>query len=183
MNSTCDDELLEQARRFDLSALTAIYDRYSNGLYYYALRLLGSQTMAEDCVSETFNHLLQALRNGGGPRNNLKGYLYRSVHNWATDHYRQNTPLDVELDYELSDLQQDMGMQVEQNLAGQQARAALQTLTPEQREVITLHFLEGWALAEIASSLHKPIGAIKSLQHRGLQSLQKYFREAEKVKL
>lgn len=183
MNSIFDDELLQQARQFDLSALTEIYDRYNSGLYYYALRLLGNRTMAEDCISETFSHLLQALRNGGGPKNNLKGYLYRSVHNWVTDHYRQKTPLDVDMDCELPDTHPDMDVQVEQNLACQQVRTALQALTPDQRQVITLHFLEGWDLAEIASSLHKPIGAIKSLQHRGLQSLQKYLLEAEKVEL
>ena len=183
MNSTFDDELLKQARQFDLSALTAIYDQYNSGLYYYALRLLGNRTMAEDCISETFSHLLQALRNGGGPKNNLKGYLYRSVHNWVTDHYRQKATLDVDMDCELPDSHPDTDVQVEQNLACQQVRTALQTLTPDQRQVITLHFLEGWDLAEIASSLRKPIGAIKSLQHRGLQSLQKYLLEAEKVKL
>jgi len=183
MSSTFDDELLKQARQFDLSALTEVYDRYNSGLYYYALRLLGNKTMAEDCISETFSHLLQALRNGGGPRDNLKGYLYRSVHNWVTDHYRKKIPLDVVMDYELPDAHPDTDRQVEQHLDCQQVRVALQSLTPDQRQVITLHFLEGWALAEIASILHKPIGAIKSLQHRGIQSLQKYLLEAEKVNL
>ena len=93
MDLTSDDELLRQARHFDLPALSAIYDRYNNGLYYYALRLLSDTVIAEDCVAETFSHLLKVLKSGGGPRDNLKGYLYRCVHNWVTDYYRRKPTL------------------------------------------------------------------------------------------
>jgi RNA polymerase sigma-70 factor (ECF subfamily) len=60
----------------------------------------------------------------------------------------------------------------EQHLLGEQAQTALQTLTPEQQQVIALKFLEGFSNAEVADLMGKPIGAVKALQHRGLARLQ-----------
>lgn len=182
MNLPSDDELLKQARRFDLPALTAIYDRYNSGLYYYALRMLGDACLAEDCVAETFNHLLKALRAGGGPSDQLKGYLFRSVHNWATDHYRRQPQLPLDPENDLPDSGQNPGLQAEQNIECAMVRKALAMLTPDQSYVITMHFLEGWELTEIARSLNKPVGAVKSLQHRALATLQKLLlTESEQV--
>ncbi|MBI5944764.1 MAG: sigma-70 family RNA polymerase sigma factor [Chloroflexi bacterium] len=181
MDLPSDDELLAQARRFDLASITAIYDRYNNGLYYYAVRLLGDTALAEDCVAETFSRLLKTFRNGGGPKENLKGYLYRSVHNWVTDHYRRKPTLELDLYSELPDPDDDPCQQTEQNITRQNIRTALEKLTPDQRHVITLRFVEGWDIAEIAESIRKPIGAVKSLQHRALSSLQRFLLEAEKV--
>lgn len=181
MDLTSDDELLRQARHFDLPALSAIYDRYNNGLYYYALRLLSDTAIAEDCVAETFSHLLKVLKSGGGPRDNLKGYLYRCVHNWVTDYYRRKPTLPLDLYGELPDTEDSPSQQTEQHIACQRLRAALNKLTPDQRQVITLHFIEGWDITEVAESLKKPVGAVKSLQHRALASLQRLLLEKEKV--
>jgi RNA polymerase sigma-70 factor (ECF subfamily) len=55
----------------------------------------------------------------------------------------------------------------------ERARYALLSLTPDQRQVIMLKFLEGWQNPEIARALNKPVGAVKSLQHRGLAALRR----------
>ena len=46
-------------------------------------------------------------------------------------------------------------------------------LSAEQRQVLTLKFLFGFVNAETAGILGKTEGAVKSLQHRALASLQK----------
>ena len=50
-------------------------------------------------------------------------------------------------------------------------------LPTEQQQVITLRFLEGWEIEEVAVTMKKTSGAIKSLQHRGLLSLQKLLAQ------
>ncbi|MBP7356061.1 MAG: hypothetical protein KA928_07880 [Longilinea sp.] len=40
-----EQDLLSGARSFDLDALGAIYDRYSPGIYRYAMRLLGDENI------------------------------------------------------------------------------------------------------------------------------------------
>jgi RNA polymerase sigma-70 factor (ECF subfamily) len=58
----------------------------------------------------------------------------------------------------------------------QQVRSALALLTPDQRQVITLKYLEEWENEDIARALNKPVGAVKSLQHRAIESLRRLLR-------
>jgi RNA polymerase sigma-70 factor (ECF subfamily) len=52
-------------------------------------------------------------------------------------------------------------------------RQELTSLTPEQEEVLTLRFLLGFDIHAVAQITRRPEGAVKSLQHRALASLQK----------
>ncbi len=49
--------------------------------------------------------------------------------------------------------------------------AALDTLTADQREVVILRFVADLALETVAEMTRRPIGAVKSLQHRALHNL------------
>jgi RNA polymerase sigma factor (sigma-70 family) len=49
--------------------------------------------------------------------------------------------------------------------------AALQQLSPDQREVLLLRMAAGMTPPEVAATLHKTTGAVKALQHRGVASL------------
>jgi RNA polymerase sigma-70 factor (ECF subfamily) len=172
--------LLQRARKFDLQALAEIYDMYSSCLYAYALRILGEAFLAEDCVAETFRRLLNALRDGKGPQQDLKPYLYRIAHNWINDIYRRQPipPLSLE-DIQLPAVSDGVEAEVSHRIQQEQARAALLRLTADQRQVIMLKFIEGWENDEIAEALQKPVGAVKSLQHRALDSLRRIIGNEE----
>jgi RNA polymerase sigma-70 factor (ECF subfamily) len=49
----------------------------------------------------------------------------------------------------------------------------IESLSPEQQQVLTLKFVFNFGNGEVASILGKTEGAVKSLQHRALASLQK----------
>lgn len=168
-----DPELLELARQFDAPALTRIYDSFSPGLYRYAMRLLGDQNLAEDCVSETFSRFLQALRDRRGPDSYLQAYLFRMAHNWIVDQYRRDPVQPDELTEEHLDENADPEKDAWQRIHQERLRMEIKKLTPDQQQVIALKYLEGWENDEIAHSLRKPVGAVKSLQHRALASLQR----------
>jgi len=175
-----EHELLQRAHQFDQQALGEIYDTYSPGLYRYAMRLLGDTDLSEECVAETFSRFLHALRNGGGPTDHLQAYLYRVAHNWITDRWRRQPLPSVPLEEDLrADAEAEPSQAVAQQMEQERARAALACLTPEQRQVVTLKFLEGWENEEIARSLGKPVGAIKALQHRAIESLRRMLVKAE----
>jgi RNA polymerase sigma-70 factor (ECF subfamily) len=166
--------LLERVRQLDERALSELYDLYSGEIYRYAVRLLGNADWAEDCVAETFSRLLIALNGGGGPKQYLRAYLYRIAHNWITDYYRRQPQDPISLDPEIyAEPDIEPSEVVIQEHERQQVRSALKKLTPDQRQVIALKFLEGWKNQEIARAMNKPIGAVKSLQHRGLKALRK----------
>jgi len=167
------DRLLELARGFDLAALGEIYDSYSPGLVRYATRLLGESDLAEECVAETFSRFLKALHNGGGPRDCLQAYLYQVAHHWIADYYRRQPPPTFSLKETLASDLSDPAEAAAGNLESEQVRAALLQLTPEQREVVVLRYLEGWENTEVATLLGKPVGAVKALQHRALDTLRR----------
>lgn len=166
-------DLIPRARNFDLDALETIYDQNNQGLYVYAYHLLGDAMLAEDCVAETFSRFLKVLQSGNGPDTNLKGYLYRSAHNWVTDYYRTRRD-ESELDDEMPGSgQQEVVPEVERKIEQQRLRKVLSNLSSEQYQVVALHFIEGWELEEVAAALGRSVGAVKSLQHRALQNLRK----------
>jgi RNA polymerase sigma-70 factor, ECF subfamily len=165
------DSWLPGVRRLDPEALGAVYDALSPALFRFAYRLLGDSQVAEDVVAETFSRLLIAIRNGGGPEAYLGAYLYRVAHNLAMDHHRVSAtlPLD-ETDPRLT----AEGPSSEDDARERQAaRQALWRLTPDQRQVIVLKFYQGLSNEEVAAALDKPVGAVKSLQHRALDALRR----------
>ncbi|MBN1439085.1 MAG: sigma-70 family RNA polymerase sigma factor [Anaerolineales bacterium] len=173
MPKTGDQHLLARVREFDPVALETTYDRYSNGLYDYACRLLGDASAAEDCVGETFSRFLRALRSGQGPRDHLQAYLYRIAHNWITDHYRRNPPAEIPIQEETVHVPDTTGETAENNIRRRKVRAAIRRLTPDQREAVVLRYLEGWDNEDVARAMRRPVGAVKALQQRGIAALRR----------
>lgn len=50
---------------------------------------------------------------------------------------------------------------------------ALATLTPEQREVVVLRFVGDLPLEDVARITRRRVGAVKAMQHRALQALER----------
>lgn len=177
-----EQELLQKARKLDPKALATIYDRYNGEIYNYALSLIGDTELAEDCVSETFARFLDILKRHRGPDNYLRAYLYRMAHNWVTDQYRRGSlgllPLDEATPIPSAD---DPAQEAQRNIRIQATRKALSSLTPNQRQVISLRYLQGLELDEIAATLNKPVGAVKALQFRGIEALRRLLTEDENV--
>ena len=175
-----EKELLNAALRFNQKALAQIYDLYSPELYRYAARFLGDPSVAEDCVAETFSRFLKAIRAKRGPKDYLKAYLYRIAHNWIADYYRR-APDVSELKDTFPDSDNAPEQEVSLRLRQEQVRKAIQKLTPDQQQVIMLKYMEGWNNKEISQAVKKPVGAVKSLQHRALAQLKKHLESKEKV--
>ena len=173
---------LNDLRELDPRVLAIVYDRYSPMIYQYAARQLGDPDLAEECVAETFSRLLKALSSGHGPREFLKAYLFKVAHNWITDTYRRQPSPPDELDEELA-AEGSVEAGVEAEAECKRVRRALRQLTPDQRQVIMLRFIEGWDLEETAAALRKPLGAIKALQHRAVAALRRLLQPAEREEI
>ena len=162
---------------FDRQSLIASYERYNAELFRYAYRLLGDCETAEDCVSETFYRFLKAVRDGLGPLENTRAYLYRVARNWITDYYRSQpmrmTSLDIELD---GDPESNPSKQAAENLEREHLRAAVLSLPPDQQQVIILRFMEDWSHEDVAAALGRTVEATRTLQHRALVSLRQYLQ-------
>jgi RNA polymerase sigma-70 factor (ECF subfamily) len=170
--------LLRRARSLDDSALGVVFDTYYPLLYRYIYHHVHHQAKAEDLTGEVFARLLTHLAEGRGPKRHLQAWLYRVAHNLVIDEsrrriHRDHQPLD---DWSVPD-ERDVESQAHISLEWRQARAALEELSPKQRAVIILKFLEGYTNREISRILELSVGAVKSLQHRGLASMRRHLTE------
>ena len=169
-----DERWIAGARDSDSTVLAEIYDALSPELYRYAYRLLGQREAAEDTLGETFLRFLRSVQSGGGPGQHLRAYLYRILHNLAMDSYRRGIPDQDSLD-SAAIMADDVDplQAAAENISAEQARSALWRLTPGQRQVILLRYFQGLSHEEIAHVVDKPVGAVKALQHRGLNALRR----------
>lgn len=183
---TNDDELLQRAAQSDLSALETIFDTYYRPLYRYIYHHIRHVETAEDMTGQVFQRLLTALQSSSPPDHHLKAWLFRVAHNLIVDEsrrqrYRDHEPFDAEIATAkatagiIGDVEStaDVEADVTRRLLVDQTRAALDALTPMQREVIILRFLSELSLEETAHILNMQVGAVKAMQHRALASLRR----------
>jgi RNA polymerase sigma-70 factor (ECF subfamily) len=64
-------------------------------------------------------------------------------------------------------------------LALAEVRAVLDTLTEEQRDVVTLRVIGDLSLEETAEVMGKRVGAVKALQRRALMNLKSQLQDGE----
>jgi RNA polymerase sigma-70 factor (ECF subfamily) len=176
--ATDDAELLANAFEYDVQALSTIYDRYEVRIYTYIYRRTGDQALAEDLTGHVFLKMLEAIRNRKAWHSSFSGWLYRIAHNVVIDYYRQrDQKQQVSLDDEPSLPALDDPVEAtELKLDVERLRAAIARLTDEQAEVISLRFLEGYSISEVAEMMNKTEGSIKALQYRAVASLRQLLQ-------
>ncbi len=174
-----ENDLLQRARQLDEQALAAIFDTYYPAIYRFIYHQVGHTETAEDLAGEVFRRLLEQLGKGRGPKDYLQAWLYQVARNVVIDDARkQRHRWHEEIDESLV----ANGMAVEeaahQSLLAAETREALDQLTEKQRTVIVLKYLEGKENTEIAGIMSIPVGAVKSLQHRGLAAIRRVLSES-----
>ena len=170
--------LLEQASRADPAALGVLYDQYSGKIYSYIYHRVGQVELAEDLTAQVFMRMLEAVSSGRSWQSSFSGWLYRIAHNLVIDHYRRRgraTFVDIDDASPISSEAEPFEV-VEARLNGERIQAALSRLTDEQAEVITLRFIEGLNIAEVAALMDKTEGAVKALQYRAVLALRRVMQ-------
>jgi RNA polymerase sigma-70 factor, ECF subfamily len=168
--------LVERAQRGDRAALEELYLLHFDRIYSYLHMSVGSRHDAEDLTTQTFVKMLEAIGRFQWRSVPFSAWLFRIAHNLAIDHFRANRRWQPEEEVP-EVVNGEESSAEEQALAslGQTSMLALiDRLSPEQRQVLTLKFVFRFSNAETASILAKSEGAVKSLQHRALASLQKH---------
>jgi RNA polymerase sigma-70 factor (ECF subfamily) len=124
--------------------------------------------------------MLKLNQNGTEHIQSLAPWLYCVARNLVIDHYRrQQYRNHLNLNEELIESSFDTAKVAEMRISTEKLRMALQKLTPDQRQVILLKFIEGFSNQEVAETLSKPVGAVKSLQHRALVALRHLLDPSE----
>ncbi len=160
------------------SWLADIYNQYYQPIYRFIFRQIGEMETSRELTGEVFHRLIKAVQSGVNPEQHITPWLYRTAHNLVVDHYRrqknrQHLPLNDESMESSDDTERD----AERRFSAEIVRRALQDLTPDQKQVLLLKYLEGLTNQEVADLLNKSVGAVKSLQHRALIALRQRLSE------
>jgi RNA polymerase sigma-70 factor (ECF subfamily) len=165
----------------DEDALVKIFDLYSSALFNYALRLCDDPLLADQIVGDVFAKLLEQLAAGNGPTANLRSYLYEMTYHRIIDEARSSkrkAPLEAAA--MLVGDAQPVFIRVEEQLAFRQILHVIQhELTPDQRHVIVLRFLEQFSLRETAHIMGKTVEHVKVIQNRAIAALRRSVERSE----
>jgi RNA polymerase sigma-70 factor (ECF subfamily) len=168
--------LVERAQQGDRGALEELYLLHFDRIYSYLHLSVGNRHDAEDLTTQTFLRMLEAIGRFRWQSAPFSAWLFRIAHNLAMDHFRAGRRVQSEEDVpELVGAEESSAEDQALDSLGQAGMLELiQMLSAEQRQVLTLKFLFGFANGEVAGILGKTEGAVKSLQHRALASLQRH---------
>lgn len=172
-------ELVIKAR-MDPDAFARLYDLNYSRVFNYLLYTTGDVETALDITSETFLKALRAM-----PRYVLTGapfaaWLLKIASNEAKMHFRKRKRgteieyMDETVEVRASVLQEEVARAADEIASSEEfviLAPLLRELSPKYREVIFLRFYEGLSIGEIAVSLGRAPGTVKSQLHRGLRAL------------
>ena len=172
--------LVERAQDGDREALEELYLIHFDRIYSYLHMSVGNRHDAEDLTTQTFLRMLESIgrfKQGAAP---FSAWLFRIAHNLAMDHFRANRRWQPEEEVpEPRDSAEASAEDAALHEIGRQSMLELiDRLSHEQQQVLTLKFVFNFGNQEAASILGKSEGAVKSLQHRALLSLQKQLGTA-----
>jgi RNA polymerase sigma-70 factor (ECF subfamily) len=167
--------LVERAQAGDRAALEELYLIHFDRIYSYLHVSVGNRHDAEDLTTQTFLKMLESIGKFRWQSAPFSAWLFRIAHNLAMDHFRAGRRWQPE--DEVPEPEPDESTSAEAGALEAIGRKSMleliEDLSPEQQQVLTLKFVFNFANAEAATILGKTEGAIKSLQHRALVSLQK----------
>ncbi len=166
---------LEAARGGDPYACRWLWDRYAGQVR--AFLLTRGTPDADEVVNDVFLAAFTGVGGFVGGEPEFRAWLYRVARNKRVDairaHERRPTPTDTPS--RLSSTHADAEAEAVAALVDEESRDVLASLTPDQRDVVVLRFLADLTLEQTATALDKPVGAVKSLQHRAIDQLRKRF--------
>ncbi len=174
-------ELIARAQTRDPSAISELYDRYAGLMLRYIYARVDEHELAQDLTQEVFIKVINGIeRFEYRDEKAFLGWLYTIASNVLYSHQRRrrvvSTPFDTRDDLIDQRSQDDVRLVADRVTL----QAAIEQLTRDQQQVLALRFFADMSNSEIAELLRRTEGAVKAIQHRALQSLQKILnREAE----
>ena len=185
MNTLTDEQLLQEHRRGRSERFELLVRRYSQELFRFAYRLLGSPAAAEDIVQETFLQVHLSMERFDVSRR-FRPWVFTIAANKARDYLRSQkrrpeVPLDAVADRSsdgsasfsdlLSGRSVGPAVALEREERSSRVRQLVEQLPLHLKEVLVLGYYHGFAYKEMANVLDVPIGTIKSRLHSAVAKM------------
>jgi RNA polymerase sigma-70 factor (ECF subfamily) len=170
-----DDAELVRRAATDKQAFGELYQRYVTRIYNYIYFRTSNQHDAEDLTSRVFFRAMEHIKNYDERGVPFSAWLYRIAHNLVANWHRDNSrrkiiPLD---EYLLSKMPSDNPELMAESAEEQEHLIeSIHELPEDRQQLLFLKFVERLSNAEIGELMNRTEGAVKSLYHRTLVTLQ-----------
>jgi len=177
------DALTQAAARGDSDAMEEVVRMHYAAVYRFCARRVGPE-LAQDVAQETFLTAHRQLFSFDG-RSAFVTWLLGIAHNHCRNCVRKRRPeARFSDDWTQMDVMDNRNREdAESNLIDREAlRCALKSLSPEHREVVLLHEVEGHTYEEAALIIGIPVGTVKSRLYHAFLRLRTTLAGVEEVK-
>jgi RNA polymerase sigma factor (sigma-70 family) len=173
--------LVVRCRRQDESAWDELVRLFQDRLFYFVRRFVRDDDQAAGVMQDVWMQVLRSLSLLKST-DRLTPWLYTIARRMVVNRYRREASEAVASASEpLEATAEDEHEAFEQFESAELVHFGLSRLEVASREVLTLHFLEEFSVAEIAGILEIPPGTVKSRLHRARFELRKILdQESER---
>jgi RNA polymerase sigma-70 factor (ECF subfamily) len=175
-------DLVARGQQGDRDALEELYLIHFDRIYGYLHVSVGNRHDAEDLTTQTFLKMLEKIGSFRWQSAPFSAWLFRIAHNLAMDHFRARRrwqPEEEVPEPPAHEAEPSAELEAMRTIGRESMLKLIENLSPEQQQVLTLKFVFNLPNADVATILDKTEGAVKSLQHRALVSLQKQVDGSE----
>jgi RNA polymerase sigma-70 factor (ECF subfamily) len=156
-------------------ALLALYDRAVPQVYGYLLRRCGSEPVAEDLTAETFLAAVDAVQRGTVPELTV-AWLIGVARHKLVDHWRRQAREERNMAVAAGEL-----VEVEdpwdEHVDAARAHQVLAELAGHHRAALTLRYLDGLPVPEVADHLGRTVHATEALLVRARTAFRRTYGE------
>lgn len=171
MQDKTEQQLIQESLSGDTYAFGEIINRYKDALYRHCFAILRDEAQAEDAAEEAFIAAFYSLHTYDKTRK-LSTWLFKIATNKSLDalkKHKHEQPLDDDITEKIAGTHIQPHAQAEYT----ELHAAVNSLRPEYRSVISLHYWQGMPYEDIATIMQKPQGTIKVWLMRAKDELRK----------
>jgi RNA polymerase sigma-70 factor, ECF subfamily len=155
--------------------LVAMYDRALPQVYGYVLPRCGSVTVAEDVTAETFVAAVDALERRAAPAPTV-AWLIGIARHKLVDHWRRSEREQRNLE-EVGETGSQVADPWPEFVDVDAVHVALAKLPPPQRTALTLRYLDGLPVGEVADCMGRSLHATETLLVRARVALRRVYLE------
>ncbi|GAA3929651.1 sigma-70 family RNA polymerase sigma factor [Chitinophaga oryziterrae] len=171
-----EKELLRRLRDGDEFAFKGLYETYAPRLAARLIQLLRSEELAEDVLQDLFIKIWE-IRQTINPELSFGALLYKIAANLSKNVYRRNVydqlmRRQINPDESHNPIEESFN----QSEAKELLQAALNKLTPRQREVYIMHKIDGLSYQQISSQLNISSSAINHHIQEANKQLKKILK-------
>ncbi len=160
--------------RMDDAQFEALYEKYANDVLRVSYFYLGDRQQAEDVTQDVFVRLLQSTPELVEGKE--KAWLLKVALNRCRDLWRAAWVKRVVLGSPAMELAPAPD-NLDDRLERQELMQAIRKLPSDFRDVILLHYYQGYGIAEMAEMLGVPEGTVSSRLSRGRKKLEEILKE------